>query len=623
MIRGKLIRALAVLGFATLIMVALAGCGAKKDLGAGSTWEIPETTELSALSVADGAAIKAPEGYSVTMTVDGVETAIVPGTYKGNIVLTKAEDNVVKYRTLTHYFRQALYLDKAGIVASKSVLPAAGKYTFSNNTLDGAAIKSVGENFNGIYVAGGAHTVKNATIDFTGNGGNDFAGYGAAVMATGKDTTLVLDGARIRTHGAVRTAVVATGSSNVVVKNSDIATMDGVLPPDYVPNVTLGEMKAVPWMLGLSGNCRATNILGADTKATYINSSISSEKWGVLSQDDGTNDTLTAINCKITNTGKVGYGAFSNTSFYGCDIDAGDYAVVGGGIFAASNPEIVAKLNTDLKLGLTPDEIKSLAGSRTTVKSGRFGLMLNGSVKIMDDTVFDTEKAIFLIKGSSPTIEVDGSKGAQLNPKNGIILQMMDGDDPGPRDADGKMPVDFNGKMLNTGVYEEFPPPVKDRSFDVTTPNKSDVIATFVNIALKGDFYNAGARRGGLAMVGGSSGPSGKNLVLNLQNAKIAGVVTSSTARHAKDTITAADYLLLGEVTNTPSAAINNGVIVSLTGSTWTVTGTSYLTNLTLGKDSAVVAPDGHKLTMTVDGAPREIKAGTYKGKIVLTVSSL
>jgi hypothetical protein len=84
-----------------------------------------------------------------------------------------------------------------------------------------------------------------------------------------------------------------------------------------------------------------------------------------------------------------------------------------------------------------------------------------------------------------------------------------------------------------------------------------------------------------------------------------------------------ADYLLLGEVTNTPSPAINSGVIVSLTGSTWTVMRISYLTSLTLGEDSTIIAPEGHKLTMTVNGAPRPIKAGTYKGIIVLTVASL
>ena len=33
-----------------------------------------------------------------------------------------------------------------------------------------------------------------------------------------------------------------------------------------------------------------------------------------------------------------------------------------------------------------------------------------------------------------------------------------------------------------------------------------------------------------------------------------------------------------------------------------------------------VCAPDGKKLSVTVDGAPVELTAGTYTGKIVLTV---
>ncbi|MGW2649440.1 hypothetical protein ACWC2T_32130 [Streptomyces sp. NPDC001393] len=37
-------------------------------------------------------------------------------------------------------------------------------------------------------------------------------------------------------------------------------------------------------------------------------------------------------------------------------------------------------------------------------------------------------------------------------------------------------------------------------------------------------------------------------------------------------------------------------------GSTWTVTGTSYLTRLALDADAAVRAPVGRSLTMTVDG---------------------
>ena len=95
-----------------------------------------------------------------------------------------------------------------------------------------------------------------------------------------------------------------------------------------------------------------------------------------------------------------------------------------------------------------------------------------------------------------------------------------------------------------------------------------------------------------------------------------------SSSRHAKSSIGAEDYKLLGEVTNTPGAAVNNGVILSLDGgSTWTVTGTSYLTCLTIENGAVVKAPKGSSVTMTVDGVSRPIKSGMYKGNIVLTVT--
>jgi hypothetical protein len=639
----RLIKTSSAIFVAIMLMVSFAELDAatapSKSIASGLIWVVDKTTSLSSLTIADGAFIIAPEGYSVTLTVGGVETGIVPGTYKGDIVLTVSEANIVKYKELRHPFRQALYLDKTGVVTAKSVLPAAGNYKYSNGTLSGSKITSVGENFNGIFVRGGTHTVKNAVIDFTGNGSDDFAGYGAAVMATGAGTTLILDGAMIKTRGAVRTAVVATRNSNVIVKNSTIQTMNGILPAGYVPNVDLGRMMAVPWMLGLSGNCRATNLLGTNTTATYINTSISSESWGVLSADgddetqepvqkDNREQKLIAINSKITNAGKVGYGNYFTASYYGCELDVGDYASIGGGIYAASNIETIAKLNADYKLGLTPEELKALPRTRTHVKSGRFGIMLRGSAKVMDDTVFDTEKAVFLIKGNSAEINVDGSKGAQLNPGNGIILQIMENDDP----------------MRINAIYHEPADPVKVKDFDVTAVSKSDVTAAFSNITLKGDFYNGfpgGASSGGMGGApggdtggpeappgsdaggpGGMPGPaSGINLVLNLSNSKITGIITASRARHAKETITSEEYLLLGEVTNKPCAAVNNGVIVYMKGSTWTVTGTSYLTGLTIAEGSTVTAPEGSKISMTVDGASRAIKAGAYRGDIVITVT--
>jgi hypothetical protein len=691
MIRGKrFIKTLTAICAATILLMFVASCSNSRDVA--TTWNITETTNLDKLIIELGGSITGPGGKSVTMTVDGVETGIVPGAYEGKIVLTLTDSNMVKFsETLIHPFRQALYLDGTGVVAAKSVLPAAGAYALSNNVLTGVNITSKGENFNGIFAAGGAYTVKDAVIDFTGNGANDFAGYGAAIMSTGEGTTLVVDGAKVKTQGAVRTAALADKSSNLIVKNSDLQARNGVLPADYISNVSPGEMKDVPWMLGLSGNCRATNLLGNNTTATYINSSIAAEGWGVLSIDNGQNTKLTAINSKISITGVSGYGTYaignSTNSFYGCEFKVADYAAINRGgtvIFAASTPETVAQLNTDLKLGLTDSELSSIAQSKTIINSDRFAVMWHGqgNVKVMDDTIINTKEAVFLDKGQTADIKVDGSKGAQLNSESGVIIQIIDDDDPGP--------VTIDGKMANKGVYKEpTEPAVKAKDFNVAAVNSSDVTATFSNITLKGDFYNAtrggsktgadsGAQAGGMnagaaggavigggapggapagaaggpggapggAPAGGAGGPggapagaaggpggaggggmmggggaSGKNLALTFNSANITGVISASTAKHAKDTITAVDYKVLGEVTNTPSAVVNNGVIVSMTGSTWTVTGASYLSSLTIGEGSSVTAPEGKSVTMTVNGAVKPIKAGSYKGNIVLTVT--
>jgi len=86
------IRILSAIFVTAILMMSVAGCGSQKSLETGSTWEIAETTKLANLTIAKDATIKAPEGHSVTMTVNQIETEIEPGTYKGDIVLTVTKD---------------------------------------------------------------------------------------------------------------------------------------------------------------------------------------------------------------------------------------------------------------------------------------------------------------------------------------------------------------------------------------------------------------------------------------------------------------------------------------------------------------------------------------------------
>ncbi|MGW7258779.1 hypothetical protein [Streptomyces sp. NPDC054834] len=592
---------------------------------AGQTYELAATTRVGRLTVAEGGRIVAPDGHSLTLTVNGVETGqlltgtggtatlVQAGTYRGDVVLTVAEATGVTYETLTFPFRQALYVDADGVVTGKSVLSAVLGGRVTETGARNVSITSTGECFDGVYVENGTYTLRRPTISLTGNGRCDFAGYGAAVVGDGASTRLVLDGARISTQGVVRTTVIADGGANVLVKDSVLRARNGVLPADYQATVETPYMESVPWMLGLDGNVRATNLIGRNSRATYLDSTVFSETWGALSVEGGSGLKLTAINSHFGNTGAYGYGTYAigdaTVRVLGSRVDVGSYATIIAGSAAVvhygdSTREAVAALNTELEIGLTDTELAAVPVRSTAVDSGHFGYMFFGAGTLTIDggTVVDSERATFLNKGQQTAITVDGSQGARLNPRDGIILQMIELDDPGP--------VNVNGKMMNVGVYTEpTDDPAKDSSFDVTAAHGSDGAATFSSIELKGDFYN-GMRKG-------------KNMVLTFEDSAVEGVISASRARHRVSTIDASTFYELGIVTNTVQPAVNNGAIVKLnSGSTWTVTGTSYLTSLTIAADAAVKAPRGKTVTLTVDGTPTALTPGTTRtGALTLTVA--
>src|SRR3990172_12494624 len=286
----------------------------------------------SGLIIEPGAMLEAPDGHSLTMTVNGVETgqalvttagvdtAFVPGTYFGRVVITVAVANPVDYAAfgppgappmiVAFPFRQGLYVDSAGAVMDKAVSPASSGGVVNDSSAKWFSIWSTGECFNGVLVTDATYKVEKAKINLAGNGRSDFIGYGAAIVGRGVNTKLVVDGADIWTRGVARTGVVADAGANVVVKNSRIQTNNGMLPADYIPTIDTTQMRSVPWMLSLSGNVRATNLLGTNTKASYINSYIGSQGWGVLSTDGCITPQLTAINSTIAITGDDGYGSY-------------------------------------------------------------------------------------------------------------------------------------------------------------------------------------------------------------------------------------------------------------------------------------------------------------------------
>jgi hypothetical protein len=230
MLRSSRVRFLshlaAVAGAAAMLLGASsAASAASRDreitVGPGQTLIVSKILRLNSLTLRKGGTITAPAGYSLTMTVDGVETgqkltstsatttAFVPGIYQGNIVLTPAVANPVAWQGLTFPFRQALYVDAGGVERAESVYSGVLGGSFDRRGARGITLLSNGQAYDGVYVNDGTYTLRDPWIVFRGNRRSDFIGDGAAIVGNGSSTRLVVDDANIDNRGAVRTGVVA------------------------------------------------------------------------------------------------------------------------------------------------------------------------------------------------------------------------------------------------------------------------------------------------------------------------------------------------------------------------------------------------------------------------------
>jgi hypothetical protein len=138
-------------------------------VAAGQTYTVAATTRVSAVTIASGGVLTAPDGYSLTMTVNGTETGqrlaatsgadtvFTAGSWRGDIVLTVTRADDITWQQHAYPFRQALYVDSTGVVGAYSVLAAAVGGQVSGTAADGVRITSTGECFDGVFVNGGRY----------------------------------------------------------------------------------------------------------------------------------------------------------------------------------------------------------------------------------------------------------------------------------------------------------------------------------------------------------------------------------------------------------------------------------------------------------------------------------
>ncbi len=570
---------------------------------------LTESRQLDYLRIRPGVTVRAAEGKTVTMVIDGHPARIQPGEYEGDIrlVVRQAVTRPFEFGGGQEFtYRPALYIRDNTLMPAQSVEEAAQVDSITEHGIDGVRISGTDYDFNGIIVDGDStYEIANAKIGFRGNGTNDFMGMGFGIMAVGNSKLLIRD-CDIHTRGVVRGTVYAGGNSEVTIRHSTLfAETTDELPIGYKQHIGLGDAFSNAWVLGTLGSCRATFF----TDCTTVNIEdcvCKSQGWGVLSVDMPKNVRMNVKNTVIEKTGESAYGAFTIGAcmdiFDNCDFRDITFAL----IMSSNQGSAVFKNHTRV--------------------NARIGVIAyrnyEGTLEILDKCVFRTEKAGLCFKGCSSRIHV---KDSEFYPANGVLFQLMDNDEQPNAD----------GYYMDPLGEEDVP--MEGRDITEADPTE-DVFVTFEDMTINDDIFNGstnlyvnqrcpqfempwtpppGPKHHGF----GADLQGAKNLDVELKNVRCSGRISASEARHESPLLTQANYYEIGVVTNKVKPPVNNGVIVHMDGrSVWTVPGECYLTGLHLAEGAVLRAGEGRTLHMTVDGAETAPAPGSYRGMIHLTV---
>ncbi len=588
-------------------------------------WTPEESLVLSSLVIQEGAEITAPEGKYITLTVDGTTHTIAPGTYTGDVRLTVCDNftrSTMRFGEETiSDFRAAVIVNDGKVLKESSVAAALKGSSATDQAVKDARIDSIEWDFNGILVAGNSdYEISDTEIQMVGDGTDDFVGMGAAIAAIDK-ANLTINNTKVHTEGIGRGTLYVGGQAEVTMNDCDFSTVSHVPSQEELEaGAKLERMMCPPWSIGLRGNGRTLNLAG-DGHLTLNRCHVTSNSWGVLSIDGASLNRMYINDSLIEITGSNGYGFFNIADNILLDYDSinepGCITVADHSTF---NVPYTAAL---MSLGNGVAEFKN--GS--VVNSGRFGVFCHrhngGELKINSGAEFHTDSSCIMVKGSNLNITLDD---AVLEPKNGTILQLMDNDDVGMCDDPFLIPV---------GEVD-----VRDQRDLTEAIADEDIFVTVSNMTANGNFLNSTTdfiacnRRlpkenpapemplpPGSEKLRGFVGDvlmGAKNLDIKIQNATVNGIISAATAAYKEGLtqITSENCEELSNITQTPAAPINNGVIVSLDeNSIWNVTGTSYLTKLTIAEGAKIKGA-----SMTVDGLATEILPGSYTGMITLTV---
>lgn len=557
-------------------------------------------------------------------------------------------------------YSAALYVTAEGIDEEKSSTERIAFGAYDASSSDGIVIEGTQSGDNGIIVVDADYVISNTEInlltDADGSDTCDFSGRGSAIAVYGSQANVTVEDSTLHTAGVATMPIFADDGATLTIKNSALQSDGGTLNADYLNTPDQALMVAPPWILGIMGNSRGSNMMGRDTTTNVIDSETSAGAWAVLSTDAGDDMYLNVYNSSLTlnnadesaaaplqaeggqisqtldNPYTVNYGSGYGTyaignaaeTFAGATINVGTYATIftGG---SATYTALEAGETYELKnsAGETTATYTATEDKATEIHSDTFGFMAHqneNNITVEKGTVVDSGYATFLVKtGASNQVLTASVDNAQIT-NGGVLIQVMDNDDAtngGMMDADD--PENTNGGSQNFKPYH-----TEDAGFntDAASAGSTAQTFTFTNGEYTGNIYNAS----------GSDGLEGTTLNVTFgEGADYSGAIACTSAIHVtyegsvavKDnggyafddeetaaafaeqyqntSFTIEEYWSIGQVANLVNDNGGNAVNVTLTGdAVWNVSGTSLIASLTLEGDAQVVVPEG--ITLTVNG---------------------
>lgn len=424
--------------------------------------------------------ITAPAGQQATLIVDGVVTRFdnSDAEYDGNATVVYTDDLDAAGSRLSSFtaggadetdndyaYHAALFVDETGVVDSKSATEAMTEGTYDGEKAEGVKIEANDPSFNGIIVAGGVdYTISGADIQMITDGDGlqscDFSGKGTAITSFGEGTKLTVADSNIEVAGVAAMAFFADSGSTMTIRNSTFHSAGGTLHDGYKNSPSQNTMVAPPWILGIMGSSRATNLEGNNTTMNVIDSAASAGKWAVLSTDSGSNMKLNVVNTTMELTGadyemqadgtykdadgdpnpytkKSGYGTYTignaDENFYGVTMDVGTYAnIFTGGSATYTNLEAGKTYELMDANGEVSEVYEATEDKNTVINSDTFGFMAHqgsNTLTVENGTEVYSNYASLLVKDPQGTVTMNINSGSTLTSANGILLQILDNDD--------------------------------------------------------------------------------------------------------------------------------------------------------------------------------------------------